>query len=61
MRNNTNINVVSLNKKGRYYRKMILQMSDEELLKIFPEPSEILLNKIKGKVVKMGQLWSVRN
>ncbi len=36
-------------------------MSDEELLKLFPAPSEITLNKLRRKVVQINRLWSAQN
>ncbi|WP_062122430.1 hypothetical protein [Geofilum rubicundum] len=61
MRNYTNRHIALLNRKGKQYRKMILQMSDEELLKMFPAPSEKVLIQLRRKVVKTNRLWPAQN
>ena len=36
-------------------------MTDEELLKLFPAPSEAALNKLRRKIVQINRLWSAQN
>lgn len=61
MRNSTNRSIALLNRRGKQFREMILQMSDEELLKLFPAPSEATLNQLRRKVVQISRLWSAQN
>ncbi|WP_132432879.1 hypothetical protein [Natronoflexus pectinivorans] len=62
MKKSTEINHLEyLNKKGQILRKLIMQISDEDLLRKLPAPGKHIIKQLKIKTSTISALLSSRN
>lgn len=61
MRQKVNFDIENLNRRGRYLRHVLLNMSDDELSKFIPLLNPQILDNIKKRAVEMRLSLSAKN
>jgi hypothetical protein len=61
MRNFTESNVELLNRQGKLLRKLILQLSDEELMNFTPTPSSNMIKRLKLRMLRLSRMLMTKN